>query len=106
MHRAIPVLWIVENNNMHGITYHASARIGKHGKPLTSIRYDRPIEVASIARSMGLRAWVVDAPGKLQRAFREWLPSRASGLIEVRVDASVSPPVGGRVSSLAGFIRR
>ncbi len=55
---------------------------------------------------MGMRAWVVDAPGKIQRAVREWLPSRAPGLIEVRVDAGVSPPIGGRVSSLSGFIRR
>jgi acetolactate synthase I/II/III large subunit len=102
----IPVLWIVENNNMHGITHHASASVGKHGKPLTSIRYERPIEIASIARSMGMRAWVVDSPGKIQRAVREWLPSAAPGLIEVRVDASVSPPLGSRVSSLAGFIRR
>lgn len=102
----IPVLWIVENNNMHGITFHASAKVGKSGKPLTSIRYDRPVEVASIARSMGLRAWVVDAPGKLQRAVREWLEVPAPGLIEVRVDGSVPPPVGGRATSLAGFIRR
>lgn len=102
----IPVLWIVENNNMHGITFHASAKVGKHGKPLTSIRYDRPIEIASIARSMGLRAWVVDAPGKLQRAVREWSESSAPGLIEVRVDGSVAPPAGGRAASLAGFIRR
>jgi acetolactate synthase I/II/III large subunit len=102
----IPVLWIVENNNMHGITHHASANVGKHGKPLTSIRYERPIEIASIARSMGMRAWVVDSPGKIQRAVQEWLPSAAPGLIEVRVDSSISPPLGSRVSSLAGFIRR
>ncbi len=102
----IPVLWIVENNNMHGITFHASSKVGKHGKPLTSIRYERPIEIASIARSMGMRAWVVDAPGKLQRAINEWLPSNAPGLIEMRVDGSIPPPIGGRVSSLAGFIRR
>lgn len=102
----IPVLWIVENNNMHGITFHASARVGKHGRPLQSIRYERPIEVASIARSMGLRAWVVDAPGRLQRAVGEWLSSRAPGLIEVRVDGAIAPPMGGRVQSLSGFIRR
>lgn len=102
----IPVLWIVENNNMHGITFHASARVGKHGRPLQSIRYERPIEVASIARSMGMRAWVVDAPGRLQRAVNEWLASRAPGLIEVRVDGSIPPPMGGRVQSLSGFIRR
>jgi acetolactate synthase I/II/III large subunit len=102
----IPVLWIVENNNMHGITYHGSASVAKDGKPLTSIRYERPIEIASIARSMGMRAWVVDSPGKIQRAVREWLPSRAPGLIEVRVDGSLAPPLGGRASSLAGFISR
>lgn len=101
----VPVLWIVENNNMHGITFHASSRVGKSGKPLTSICYERPMEIASIARSMGMRAWVVDAPGKLARAFSEWLDSKAPGLVEVRVDGTVAPPAAGRAESLAGFIR-
>lgn len=102
----VPVVWIVENNNMHGITWHASQKLGKHGAPLQSIRYRRPLEVAAIARAMGLRAWLVDAPGGMQRVLGEALAAGGPAIVEVRVDASKPPPMGGRVASLAGFIQR
>ncbi|MBI2394682.1 MAG: thiamine pyrophosphate-binding protein [Deltaproteobacteria bacterium] len=99
----VPVIWIVENNNMHGITWHASQVLSK-GRPMAAARYRRPVEVASIARAMGLNAWVVDAPGKIQDAVREALRRGGPALIEVRVDGSISPPMGERTRSLAGFI--
>lgn len=99
----IPVVWIVENNNMHGITWHGSQLLGKQ---LASVRYRRPLEIAPLARAMGLFAEVVDRPGALQPALREALARRAPSVIEVRVDGERPPPLGGRVRSLAGFIRR
>ena len=100
----IPVIWIVENNNMHGITWHGSQLVGSR-KPLTSVRYKRPLEVASIARAMGLSAWVVDSPGQMQKAVDR--SARAYGgpcLIEVRVDGMIAPPLGDRAKSIAGFV--
>lgn len=99
----IPVIWIVENNNMHGITFHASKVLSK-GRALEASRYKRPIEIAAIARAMGLEAWVVDAPDRIQAAVREALRRKGPALIEVRVDGSVCPPMGERTRSLAGFI--
>lgn len=101
----IPVIWIVENNNMHGITWHGSKLVGD-GKPLDSVKYRRPIEIAAIARAMGVHSWVVDAPGKIQAAVAEALRLRGPALIEVRVDGSICPPLGARAKSLAGFIDR
>jgi acetolactate synthase-1/2/3 large subunit len=98
-----PVCWIVENNNMHGITWHCSKILG-HGTPFESIRYRRPLEVAAIARAMGMPSWVVDAPGRLQEAVREALQRGGPSLIEVRVDPEIVPPLGERMKSLAGFI--
>jgi len=97
----IPVIWIVENNNMHGITWHGSKIVGRS---LESIRFKRHVEIASIARAMGLSSWVVDAPGKMQDAVREALRRGGPALIEVRVDGSIAPPLGDRARSLAGFI--
>ena len=71
---------------------------------LSSVRYKRPLEVAAIARAMGLAAWIVDKPGQMQTALREALETPGPSLIEVRVDASIAPPLGDRVKSISGFI--
>ena len=61
----VPVLWIVENNGMHGVTWHASDKISDRRRKLECIRYRRPVEVAAIARAMGLAAFEVERPGEL-----------------------------------------
>ncbi len=99
----IPVVWIVENNNMHGITWHGSQLVGSR-MPLTSVRYKRTLEVASMARAMGLAAWVVNSPGHLQSAVLEALRHGGPALIEVRVDGMIAPPLGDRAKSIAGFV--
>jgi thiamine pyrophosphate-dependent acetolactate synthase large subunit-like protein len=66
--------------------------------------YKRPLEVAALARAMGLHARVVDRPGQMQEAVRELLRMQAPGVIEVRVDPTVVPPLGERAKALAGFI--
>ncbi len=96
------LVWIVENNNMHGITYYASRALSSGA--LSSVRYKRPLEVAAIARAMGLAAWIVDRPGQMQSALREALDTPGPSLIEVRVDASIAPPLGDRVKSISGFV--
>jgi acetolactate synthase-1/2/3 large subunit len=99
----IPVIWIVENNNMHGITWHCSKLLNK-GRGMTTARARRPIEIAGLARAMGLHARIVDGPGQLQEAVREAMRRGGPAVIEVRVDGSIPPPMGERARSLAGFI--
>jgi len=101
----VPVVWIVENNNMHGITWHCSKLLGR-GRGLDASRYRRPLEIAGLARAMGLHALVVDGPGQMQAAVREAIRVGGPAVIEVRVDASVPPPMGERARSLAGFIEK
>ena len=95
----VPVVWVVENNQMHGITYHGSAMVGRK-QPLECVRYQRPIEVAA------MRAWVVGRPGQMGEIAAEALRLREPCVIEVRVDPSIPPPLGDRARSLAGFIKR
>jgi acetolactate synthase-1/2/3 large subunit len=101
----VPVVWIVENNNMHGITWHCSKLLGG-GKGLNTALARRPLEIAAMARAMGLHARVVERPGQMQDAVREALRLGGPCLIEVRVDGDVSPPLGERAKSLAGFIEK
>ncbi len=99
----IPVTWIVENNNMHGITWHGTRRVGS-GRPMESARFRKTVEIAAIARAMGLGAWVVERPGQMQQAMSEALKSGGPAVIEVRVDAEISPPVEDRARAVEGFI--
>ncbi len=101
----VSVIWIVENNNMHGITWHCSKLLNK-GQGLEAARYRRPVEIAALARAMGLHARVVERPGQLQDAVREALRLGGPAVIEVRVDGTVPPPMGERARSLAGFIEK
>ena len=103
--RDIPVVWIVENNNMHGITWHGSKLVGSE-VPLRSIENRRPMEVAAIARAMGMSASVVDRPDGIKAAFVDALRAGGPCLIEVRVDPSIAPPLGDRAKSVAGFVRQ
>ncbi len=101
----VPVVWIVENNGMHGITWHCSKLLGGE-RGLKAALFPRPVEISAIARAMGLHVRVVDRPGQMQGAVREALRLGGPTLIEVRVDGSVVPPLGERAKSLAGFIEK
>jgi acetolactate synthase-1/2/3 large subunit len=100
----VPVLWIVENNQMHGITWHGSQLLSG-GRAMEAVKYKRPIEVAAIARAMGLRVWTVDKPGQMGAIVREALSSQEPGLIEVRVDGRIAPYLSDRAETIAGFKR-
>lgn len=103
LEESAPVIWIVENNQMHGITWHGSRLVGSR-RPLETVRYRHNLEAAAIARAMGLRATVVDRPGQLAAAVTEALAAGVPALIEVRVDPTIMPPIGERAKSIAGFI--
>ena len=100
----VRAVWIVENNNMHGITWHGSQIVGSR-RPLDSVRYKDRLHVAAIARSMGLEAWVVSHAGQMVEVFSQALASSRPSVIEVEVDPLISPPIGDRARSIAGFIR-
>lgn len=98
----IDVLWIIENNQMHGITWHGSKLVGD-GTPMESVRYRRPIDIAAIARAMGIPSWVVEAPGTMGATIESALAQHGPKVIEVRVDGEIMPPLGERAKTIAGF---
>ena len=102
---SVPVIWLVETNNMHGITWHGSQLVA-HGKPMDCVRFKHRLEVAHIARAMGVTTWAVDGPGELAPVFRQALQIAGPTVIEIRVDPLIPPPIGQRAQALAGFIER
>lgn len=101
----IPLIWIVENNQMHGIVWHGSQRVGD-GRPMESVRYSRELRVADMARAMGLWATIVDSPGQIQGVFLKALERKEPCVIEVRSDPDICPPLADRALSISGFVGR
>ncbi|MEJ7728084.1 MAG: thiamine pyrophosphate-binding protein [Polyangiaceae bacterium] len=98
----IPVIWIIENNQMHGITWHGSHLVGSK-RPMDAVVYRRPLDITSIARAMGLLAWTVERPGQLTEAMASAMRAGVPCVIEVRVDGRIPPPIGERARSISGF---
>lgn len=101
----VKVIWIVENNQMHGITWHGSQLVNQ-GKPMHSVINRYPVSVSRIAEAMGIPVFSVSAPGHMQRTFPKALRISGPSLIEVLVDGSISPPLGDRARTVAGFKNR
>ncbi len=99
------VVWIVENNQMHGITHHISMKLSG-GRPLAAATSSVPCEIAGIARAMGMSAAVVARPGEFAPALQAALATRGPALLEIRTNAATAPPAGERTSGLSGFMNR
>ncbi len=98
----VPVVWIVENNHMHGITWHGSKQVGNK-LPMDSVRYRKKLDIAGMASAMGLLSFLVEKPGEMQRVVPEALAAPGPSLIEVRINGEIPPPLGDTDNSVAGF---
>ncbi len=101
----VPVVWIVEHNNMHGITWHGSKMVGAR-RPMNSVRYRKKLDIAGMAGAMGLTAFVVEKPGEMTDILPRALAIPGPSLIEVRVDGDIPPPLGDRAKTVAGFVEK
>lgn len=100
----VPVVWIVEDNQRHGITWHGSKTVSG-GRAMESIVYKHAPQIGDIARAMGLFVIEVTEPNQLQLALSQALASKRPALLHVRVDPNVAPPLGDRAKSISGFRR-
>lgn len=98
----IPVVWIVENNQGHGISYHGS-KLVNGGRAMQCIVNNKRISAAAIAGAMGIPVWEVDQPGQIGHVLREAITVSGPTVIEVHVDAEISPPLAERAKTVAGF---
>lgn len=98
----VPVVWIVENNQRHGITWHGSQLVGDK-KPMKSIVYEKYVDVSSMSRAMGLKVFKVTKRGQIQDVFEQALKLGQPCLIDVIVDPDVPPPMAARAATVGGF---
>ncbi|MFE5947488.1 thiamine pyrophosphate-binding protein [Streptomyces sp. NPDC056480] len=98
----ISAVWIVENNQSHGISYHGS-RMVNGGRAMQCIINDKELGISAIARGMGIPAWEIRSPGELTDALHQAISVHGPAVIEVHVDPEVSPPLAERAKTVAGF---
>ncbi len=96
------VVWIVENNQMHGVTWHGS-KLVNGGRPMVSIVNRHPVSVAAVAAAMGLPTHTVTRPGQLTEVLPRARRTAGPVVIEVIVDPAIAPPLGDRARTVAGF---
>lgn len=98
----VPMVWIVENNQRHGITWHGSQLVGDR-KPMNSIVYDKYVDITAMSKAMGLDTVQVTRPGEIAAAFERALKLGKPCLIDVIVDPDVPPPMAARAATVGGF---
>jgi acetolactate synthase-1/2/3 large subunit len=97
----VPAIWIVEQNQCHGIIWHGSKQVSGH--PMDSIRYKKKLSISKIAEAMGLKAFTVDKPNMIAEAIGLAMQHNGPSLIEVIVDPDIAPPLGERAKTVGGF---
>jgi acetolactate synthase-1/2/3 large subunit len=94
----VSVIWVVVNNGGHGMIYHGER--AQFGGKFCSSLFERPLDVAMIARGLGARAYRVERPGELSHALQDARGAEGPVLIDVATDRSEAPPMGARVRAL------
>ena len=97
----LPVVWVVWNNYGYGSIYGQQAAFFGKGREIAT-RFRRcgdgelmSSDFALMARSMGADGVTVDRPGDLAEQLATAIASRRPTVLDVRVDATVSPPATG-----------
>lgn len=94
------VTWIIENNYMHGITWHGSKLVGSN--PLECVRTNSRASLAEVAESLGAHAVSVTSVADFKKAFDHATKHQGPNVIEVLVDGSIAPPLTARAKSVDG----
>jgi acetolactate synthase-1/2/3 large subunit len=84
----VPVIWVVLNNGGHGMVYIGEKMLNDRSY-LTV--FDRPFDVSSIARGLGVRAWKATTLDEFATSLRSALKAQEPCLIEVVVDLEEVP---------------
>lgn len=94
----IPVIWVVMNNSMLGMVYHAR-KLSSIPEGITSSF--KQVDFVKLAEGLGARGIRITKPGEINRAMMDEI--RASGLptvIDVIIDPEEVPPIHSRITSL------
>jgi benzoylformate decarboxylase len=88
-HHKLPTVFVVFNNGGYRIIKQRLKLFHSTERFIGMDFVDPPIEFAALARSLGVRAYRIDAGDEFDAAYRDALAAREPVLLEVIVDGSV-----------------
>ncbi len=94
----IPVIWVVMNNSMLGMVYHAR-KLSAIPEGIESTF--KPVDFAKLAESLGARGIRITKPGEINRQMmNEIIESRTPTVLDVMIDPNEVPPIHSRIATL------
>ena len=106
-----PVVWIVLNNQGHGMVYHGERMLLGHDLGMCHFR--KPLDTAGMAEALGARAFRVDTLDAFRSALEQAIAARRPCVIDAKIDPEEIPhslarrarTVGAAVSNTALSVR-
>jgi acetolactate synthase-1/2/3 large subunit len=94
----IPVIWVIMNNSMLGMVYHARKLSGiPEGIPSGF----EPVDFVKIAEGLGARGIRITEPGQITKGLiNEIISSGQPTVLDVIIDQEEVPPIQARIASL------
>lgn len=94
----IPVIWVVMNNSMLGMVYHAR-KLATIPEGIESTF--KPVDFVKLAEGLGARGIRITKPGEINRELMdEIILSGVPTVLDVMVDPEEVPPIHARITSL------
>jgi len=90
--------WIVLDNGGNGMCQ-AGFKLGCDSRAPSSL-FDRPADIAGLARAYGAVAFSVDSADTLASTVRVALATGRPAVVRIPVDPEAVPPMGGRLEAL------
>ena len=94
----LAVLVVVFNDAGWGMVEHGVRRSPLCDARRPSFHFRHRADFALLAQSLGARGVFVDRAGALQLALREFLDKPVPTVLDVSIDRSAVPPIGGRTA--------
>lgn len=94
----IPIIWVVMNNSMLGMVYHAR-KLATIPEGIESTF--KPVDFVKFAEGLGARGIRITKPGEINREMMdEIIASGVPTVLDVIIDPSEVPPIHSRITSL------
>jgi acetolactate synthase-1/2/3 large subunit len=99
----LPLIVMIENNQMHSITWHGGKMIG-YADDFDLITNQKKVSISSFTKEMGIESYEVRDCDTLANLLTEQEKQKGPMVIDLMVDGkTIGPPLGERAKSIAGF---
>jgi len=96
--QGVPIAVIVFNDGGWGMLEHGILQSPLREQRRPSFRFKRRVDFAALARSLHARGLVAGTLPDLRFALQQCLRPKSAVLVDVLIDPSAVPPIGGRTA--------